>query len=158
LTPPFPVTGDLDQATLDEQVPEGSPTPGAGDEPDPDEQARDAFQALVERALAAVPLPFSQELAGVAILIEDDPAPGQGPPGRLLFGLYEGVPRTAWGADGSPYPSRITIFRRPHELAYPDPAARAHAVESTVLHEVAHHLGTDEERIRAIEAGRRGRS
>jgi predicted Zn-dependent protease with MMP-like domain len=139
-------------------MPEDALTPQAGDDDDPDEQARDAFQALVEQALAAIPPPFSEGLAGIAILIEDEPAPGQAPPGRILFGLYEGVPRTAWGADGSPYPSRITIFRRPHELMYPDPDARARAVESTVLHEVAHHFGTDEERIRAIEADRRRRA
>ena len=53
------------------------------------------------------------------------------------------------------YLDAVSIFRRPHEWAYRDPVARARAVENTVLHEVAHHLGIDEENIRRIEAARK---
>ena len=129
--------------------------------PDPDpehdleEQARADFEVLVDEAVAAIPKPFSAHLGGVAIVVEDDPRPGQAPPGQLLFGLYQGVPRTAWGASGAPHASKITIFRRPHELMYRDRAARAQAVQGTVLHEVAHYFGIDETQIRSIEAGRR---
>ena len=122
---------------------------------DPEERARDEFEALVERAIAAIPEPFASQLEGVAIVIDDDPAPGQVPGGRSVLGLYEGIPRTAEGARGAPHAARISIFRRPHEWAYRDPVARAQAVENTVLHEIAHHLGIDEENIRRIEAGRK---
>ena len=122
---------------------------------DPEERARDEFMSLVERAVAAIPEPFASQLDGVAIVVDDDPAPGQAPPGHSLFGLYQGVPRTAWGASGAPHASKITIFRRPHELMYPDPDARARAVQGTVLHEIAHHLGIDEAAIRGIEAARK---
>jgi predicted Zn-dependent protease with MMP-like domain len=116
---------------------------------------RDAFDALVDAAIAGIPRPFADQLDSVAILTEDEPRPDQRRPGVLLFGLYEGVPRTAWGASAVPVPCRITIFRLAHEQAYPEPAARARAVEGTVLHEVAHHLGIDETTIRRIEGHRR---
>ena len=120
------------------------------------EQRREAFERLVADALATIPSPFAEQLASVAILVEDEPLPGQEQPGTRLFGRYEGVPRTAWGAHGAPLPSRITIFRLAHEQAHPDEASRSERVRSTVLHELAHHLGIDEARIRSIESGRRG--
>ncbi len=123
--------------------------------PDDDlERRREAFERLVADALATIPSPFAEQLATVAILIEDEPLPGQEQPGTRLFGRYEGVPRTAWGADGAPLPSRIIIFRQAHEEAHPDEPSRSERVRSTVLHELAHHLGIDEGRIRSIEAGR----
>jgi len=123
-------------------------------ESDPIERRRDEFDAMVGRALERIPAPFADQLDSVAIVTEDEPRPDQQRPGVLLFGLYEGVPRTAWGASSSPVPCRITLYRLAHERAFPDPVARAGAVESTLLHEVAHHLGIDEARIRRIEAER----
>jgi predicted Zn-dependent protease with MMP-like domain len=120
------------------------------------ERRREAFERLVTDALASIPSPFAEQLSTVAILVEDEPLPGQEQPGTRLFGRYEGVPRTAWGAHGAPLPSRITIFRLAHEQAHPDDASRSERVRSTVLHELAHHLGIDEARIRSIESGRRG--
>jgi predicted Zn-dependent protease with MMP-like domain len=121
---------------------------------DQEDRRRDSFERLVADALATIPSPFAEQLATVAILIEDEPLPGQVQPGTRLFGRYEGVPRTVWGADGAPLPSRITIFRRAHEEAHPDELGRSERVRSTVLHELAHHLGIDEARIRSIESGR----
>jgi predicted Zn-dependent protease with MMP-like domain len=118
------------------------------------ERRRDEFDAMVGRAVERIPPPFADQLDSVAIVTEDEPRPDQQRPGVLLFGLYEGVPRTAWGASNVAVPCRITLYRLAHERAYPDPVARARAVESTLLHEVAHHLGIDEERIRRIEAER----
>jgi predicted Zn-dependent protease with MMP-like domain len=120
------------------------------------ERRREAFERLVTDALASIPSPFAEQLATVAILVEDEPLPGQEQPGTRLFGRYEGVPRTALGAHGAPLPSRITIFRLAHEQAHPDEGSRSERVRSTVLHELAHHLGIDEARIRSIESGRRG--
>ena len=102
----------------------------------------------------AIPSLYREQLDSVAIITDDEPAPGQQAPGTLLFGLYQGVPRTRWGATNTAIPSKITIFRRPHEIAFPDPAARARRVRSTVLHEVAHHLGIDDATLRRIEGGR----
>lgn len=124
---------------------------------DADEAARDAFDELVRRAVDAIPEPYASALGSVAFVTEDDPLPAQRPPGGILFGLYEGVPRSRWAADWAVVPARITIYRLPHERMFRDPEARARAVESTVRHEVAHHLGVDEAGIRAIEAERGGR-
>lgn len=109
----------------------------------------DPFEAAVERAIAAIPEPFARGLDSVAIVIEDEPSPAQlasvGAAG--LFGLYEGVPRTAWGAGQALAPSRITIFRGPHERRFRDPAALEGAVADTVRHEIAHHLGISDARL-----------
>jgi predicted Zn-dependent protease with MMP-like domain len=118
------------------------------------ELRRDDFDELVAEAVAAIPAQYRDQLGSVAIITDDEPAPGQQAPGTLLFGLYQGVPRTAWGATNAAIPSKITIFRRAHELAFPDRIARARRVRSTVLHEVAHHLGIDDATLRRIEAGR----
>lgn len=121
----------------------------------PDESA---FERLVEAALDRIPEPFRSALESVVILVEDEPSREQlasvGLSGTL-HGLYQGVPRTAYGADHAPVPSRITIFRGPLERAYRDPARLARGVEETVIHEIAHHLGIDDARIRELQT--RGR-
>ncbi len=121
---------------------------------DDSEARREAFDELVARAVQGIPTPFAEHLDSVAFVVEDEPPPERVPPGSRLFGFYQGVPRTAWGAEGAPIPSQITIYRIPHELSFPDPARRAEAVESTVLHEVAHHFGIDDARLRVIESER----
>jgi len=110
------------------------------------------FALLVERALAAIPSPFAEQLADVAIVIEDEPSPEQRRENELgddetLYGLYEGVPRTEWGADYAIVPSRISLFRLPLEADFPDPRDLADEVRLTVIHEIAHHLGIDDDRL-----------
>ena len=116
----------------------------------------DPFEELVAEALDAIPSPFAERLGTVAVVIEDEPSPAQlasvGAHG--LFGLYQGVPRTRFSADGAPVPSKITIFRGPHERAYPQPGMLARAVEDTVFHEVAHHFGISDARLRELRSGR----
>ena len=64
-----------------------------------------------------------------------------------LYGLYEGVARTEWGADWVVVPNRITLFRLPLEADFADPDDLADEVWITVVHELAHHLGIDDERL-----------
>ena len=127
---------------------------------DPEDAARDAFAELVWRSVDALRdalgEPYAARLGAVAFLVEDDPPPEKRPPGGTLLGLYEGVPGKVYQADLAIEPARITIYRRPHEMIFRDPAEQARAVDSTVRHEVAHCFGTDEAGIRAIEAERRG--
>lgn len=110
------------------------------------------FDELIERALVALPPEFARRLASVAIVVEDEPSADQlaSVRARGLFGLYQGVPRTAWSADAVPVPSKITIFRGPLERAHPDPATLARAVEDTVFHEIAHHFGISDDRLREL--------
>jgi predicted Zn-dependent protease with MMP-like domain len=110
------------------------------------------FERLVERALAGIPDPFRAALSEVAIVIDDEPTAQQRSDNELaaddmLYGLYEGVPRTEYGADWSAVPNRITLFRLPLEEDFADPAELAEEVRITVIHELAHHLGIDDDRL-----------
>jgi predicted Zn-dependent protease with MMP-like domain len=117
-----------------------------------------AFERLVDRALAGIPSPFRESLAEVAVLIEDEPSLEQLDendlgPDETLYGLYEGVPRTEWAADWAISPNRITLFRLPLEDDYPDPRDLEAEVRRTVIHELAHHLGIDDDRLDELGAG-----
>lgn len=117
-----------------------------------------SFERLVDRALAAIPEPFRASLAEVAILIEDDPTLDQREenglgPDETLYGLYEGVPRTEWAADWAISPNRITLFRGPLEADFRDPRQLEAEVRRTVVHELAHHLGIDDDRLDELGAG-----
>lgn len=110
------------------------------------------FERLVERALAGIPSPFRECLTEVAIVIDDEPTPSQLADNELdpddtLYGLYEGVPRTEYGSDWLAAPNRITLFRLALEEDYPDPDELAEEVRITVIHELAHHLGIDDDRL-----------
>jgi predicted Zn-dependent protease with MMP-like domain len=109
------------------------------------------FEWLVEEALDAIPPPFSEALNEVAILIADEPTEEQlgewAEPGSSLYGIYEGVARSEWGADWAPVANRITLFRLPLEADFPDPDDLAEEVRITVIHELAHHLGIDDARL-----------
>lgn len=112
----------------------------------------DRFEWLVERALARIPPPFSDVLDEVAIVIADDLTDEQRReqelgPDEVLYGLYDGVPRTEWGADSAAMPNRITLYRLPLEEDFPDPFDLEEEVRETVIHELAHHLGIDDERL-----------
>jgi predicted Zn-dependent protease with MMP-like domain len=110
------------------------------------------FEELVDRALAGVPEPFASHLATVAVVIEDEPSPAVRRAEGLrrdetLYGYYEGTPITAWGADEVPLPNKITIYRLPLEEDFADPAELEAEVRLTVIHEIAHHLGIDDDRL-----------
>ncbi len=115
----------------------------------------DAFERLVEGALDRIPEPFAAALDEVAVVIDDEPSAEQRRENHLgpddtLYGLYEGVPRTEWGADWVAVPNRITIFRTPLLEDFPDPDDLAEEVRITVIHELAHHLGIDDDRLEEL--------
>jgi predicted Zn-dependent protease with MMP-like domain len=117
-----------------------------------------AFERLVDLALASIPPPFRESLAEVAVVIEDEPSDDQLLDNDLglddtLYGLYEGVPRTEWAADWAASPNRITLFRIPLEEDFPDPRDLAEEVRVTVIHELAHHLGIDDDRLHELGVG-----
>lgn len=114
-----------------------------------------SFERLVERALERIPEPFAGALDEVAVVIDDEPSEEQRRendlgPNDTLYGLYEGVPRTEWGADWLVAPNRISIFRRPLVEDFPDPVDLAEEVRITVIHELAHHLGIDDDRLHEL--------
>jgi predicted Zn-dependent protease with MMP-like domain len=116
-----------------------------------------AFERLVDRALAAIPDPYRAALAEVAVLIEDEPSAQQRRENDLelwdsMYGLYEGVPRTDYAADWAASPNRITLFRLPLEEDFEDQRQLEEEVRMTVLHELAHHLGIDDDRLDELGA------
>jgi predicted Zn-dependent protease with MMP-like domain len=97
-------------------------------------------------------MPFAAALDEGAVIIADEPSAEQRRENRLapedtLYGLYDGTPRTVWGADEVPFPNTITIFRLPLEEDFPDPLDLEDEVRITVIHELAHHLGMDDDRL-----------
>jgi len=116
-----------------------------------------AFDHLVDGALAGIPDPYRQALREVAVIVEDEPSADQLrdndiEPGDTMYGLYEGVPRTDYGADWAAAPNRITLFRLPLQEDFPDPRDLEAEVRMTVLHELAHHLGIDDDRLDELGA------
>jgi len=110
----------------------------------------DRFERLVDRAVASIPAPFRAALDEIALVIADEPTVEQRRetdlgPDESLYGLYEGVPLDEWGGDWLPVPTRIIVFRLPLEEDFPDPDDLADEVRITILHELAHHLGIDDE-------------
>jgi len=104
------------------------------------------FEALVVAALDSIPDGLARRMENVAVIIEDDSRWGG------LLGLYEGIPLTeraaGYGEFGNiPVPDRITIYRKPIVAMCADEAEVVHQVRVTVVHEVAHHFGIDDDRL-----------
>jgi len=111
---------------------------------------------LVTEALDELPAEFAEKLENVEVLVEDDPSPDelggrQLAPGHLLLGLYHGVPLTHRSVFAtSLFPERITIFQRPVEAISRTPREIIENVRRTVLHEIAHHFGISDARLREL--------
>ena len=119
-----------------------------------EEMDRRRFEELVEEAVAEIPELFQAYLENVEIVIESDPSPsllremGLDPRRDSLFGLYQGVPLTERGANDSMLlPDRITIFYRPLVRSFTTPGAICREIRRTVIHEIGHFFGLDEEQI-----------
>ena len=106
------------------------------------------FDELVADALDGIPESLGRYMDNVAVIVED-----RAPPGRLL-GLYEGIPLTARGNGYSGVmPDRITIFMQTICAASRDEAEVVETVRRTVIHEVAHHFGIDDDRLSELGWG-----
>jgi predicted Zn-dependent protease with MMP-like domain len=122
--------------------------------------ARQRFEELVQEALDSIPDELWNSIDNLGVTVEEWPTAAQlhrshiGA-GHLLLGLYEGVPLTGRSQyNGLVPPDKITIFRGPILRVCPpgdEDAIRAQ-VRRTVLHEVAHHFGISDERLREIGA------
>ncbi len=90
----------------------------------------------------------------MAIVVQDEPDARQlaSVGGGGLLRLYQGVPRTAFGAGGAPVASKITLFRGPLMRAHPTRDALMRGLRETFDHEVAHHLGISDARMRELRA------
>ncbi len=120
---------------------------------------RDRFRRLVRRAIRSLPPELAARLDNVDIVIEREPSPydlqsAREEPGAgdVLFGLYIGTPLTEREQYGMTLPDRIVIFQGPLERAF-QPRDIPREVRTTVVHELAHHFGIDDERLDALGLG-----
>jgi predicted Zn-dependent protease with MMP-like domain len=119
---------------------------------------RREFEELVLQALAGLPSDIRLLIDNVEIVVEREPtveqleAAGIDPDSdETLFGLYEGVPLTERGVDyGLVLPDRITIFQGPLEEFCESREEIIREVRTTVVHELAHHFGISDERLREL--------
>ncbi len=123
----------------------------------------DAFEQLVREGMDAIPEKFRKLMDNVAIIIEDRAHPARGEQygiqhGALLLGLYEGVPKTARGPNYNlATPDRITLFKDTIEAVGQTEEGIRKVVHETIWHEIAHHFGADEGRVRQAEDHRKKR-
>jgi predicted Zn-dependent protease with MMP-like domain len=112
------------------------------------------FYELVEHALEGVPTELSELLENVVIIVDDWPDERTLAEGEddTLYGLYEGVPITERGSDYYGLPDRITIFRGPLERDFA-PDELEEEIRVTVIHEIAHYFGFEEDRIQELGWG-----
>ncbi len=113
---------------------------------------RRRFESLVEEALESLPDGFRRKMQNVAVIVDDLPtreqARASGGDRRSLLGLYEGEPLTERGAFfDPPYPDRITLFQSNIEAICRTEAEVREEIRRTVLHEVGHHFGIDDDRL-----------
>ena len=115
--------------------------------------SRERFERLVVEALASIPESLRARMENVAVVVEEWPTPDHLESAGLdeddlLFGLYEGTPLTERGVLAEAIlPDKITIFQGPLEEACASEEEIREEVRTTIIHEVAHHFGFDEERL-----------
>ena len=119
------------------------------------------FEELVAKALDQLPGLFREHLDNVSVVIEPRPSAelmrslGGSPddPDDTLFGLYEGIPLTERRHDDLLMPDQITIFREPLLEAFPDEVDVIEEIRITVLHEIGHFFGMDEQKLDELGYG-----
>jgi predicted Zn-dependent protease with MMP-like domain len=107
-----------------------------------------SFDDIVSSALDELPPELAAGLRNVAVVIEDRNLEEPD-----LYGLFEGIPLTEGGPQPGELPNRIAIYRRPLEEDFDDPAELREEIRVTVLHELGHYFGLDEDRLDELGYG-----
>ena len=94
------------------------------------------FEEHVQRALDEVPEELAEQLRNVAIVVEDENSEEPD-----LYGLFD---------EPEYLPAKVTIYRLPLEADFPEPERLEHEIRVTVLHELAHYFGIDEDRLEEL--------
>jgi predicted Zn-dependent protease with MMP-like domain len=100
------------------------------------------FDDHVRAALDELPPHIAEALQNIAVVVEDE-----NPEDPDLLGLYHGVPLPERGDMAGALPDRISIYRIPLEESFPDPDELREEIRITVLHELGHYFGLDEDRL-----------
>ena len=106
--------------------------------------SEEQFEEWVADAIESLPPELREAMSNVAVVVEDEP-----PPGQRLLGLYQGFPLTRRGAHyAGVLADKITLFRGPLERGYgSDGETLRRQIRRVVLHEIAHHFGISDERL-----------
>ncbi|MEV7345482.1 metallopeptidase family protein [Streptomyces sp. NPDC093544] len=114
------------------------------------EMTRETFEELVSQALDQIPPELTRVMDNVAVFVEDEPPAGD----PELLGLYEGTPLTDRGEwYAGVLPDRISIYMGPTLRMCGTSDEVVHEVAVTVIHEIAHHFGIDDERLHELGWG-----
>ena len=116
---------------------------------------KEEFEKLVEEGIKAIPSKFLEKLDNIEIIIEEEPRPSQKRKGLLIFGLYEGIPQTKRAYYGQVLPDKITIFKKSIERVAKNREEIKEKIKEVVWHEIAHHFGMDEKKVREAEERRK---
>ncbi len=112
---------------------------------------RRQFERIVDDALEELPQWVVEAVDNLHVVVEDWPTPEQDPHGDGLLGIYEGFSLAERGMDYSgALPDRIVIFMEPHLELGLGRRALKEEIRKTVLHEMAHHLGIDDDRLHEL--------
>ena len=112
---------------------------------------RREFERVVDEALESLPEWVLDRLENIHVVVEDWPSRDQDPERTGLLGIYEGVSLLERGIDYSGFlPDRIVVFMGPHLQLGLDREGLRSEIRTTVLHEIAHHLGIDDERLHEL--------
>ena len=112
------------------------------------------FSRTVDTVLAELPPWVVEQIDNLVVVVEDRPTPSQDPDGHGLLGIYEGVSLAERGVDYFGYaPDRIVVFYLPHIELGLDDKELTKEIRVTVLHEIAHHLGIDDQRLHELGWG-----
>ena len=120
---------------------------------------RERFEWLVARAVESLPEEFRTKLENIDVVVEAWPTQSQLAKvglgrGQTLLGLYQGVPQTKRGRQyGLVAPDKITIFQKPIEAKCGFEAEIIAEIQRVVRHEIAHHFGIGDARLKQLERG-----
>jgi predicted Zn-dependent protease with MMP-like domain len=121
--------------------------------------SREKFEAAVERAIARIPSEIRERMHNLVIHVEQRPsrellADMGEPEDEILYGIYDGIPLPERSAFDPPlHPDRILIFQEPLEEYCETIDELEEEIEITVVHEVAHYLGIDDDRLEELGYG-----
>jgi len=121
---------------------------------------RERFEILVAEAVSILPEEFRIRLENIDVVVQDRPTAEQLADtglkrGETLLGLYEGVPLPLRGRHyGIVTPDKITIFQKPIEAECRNDADIKLEIQKVVRHEIAHHFGISDARLRQLEKGK----
>jgi predicted Zn-dependent protease with MMP-like domain len=117
---------------------------------------RAAFIRLIRRALGDVPAPFRDYLEQIDIIVKRRPtradlAAAELGPGESMYGFYRGIPLTVRDSGYNLVaPDIIDIYQEPLEEDFPDDDELVAEIRTTVLHELGHFFGIDDDRLEAL--------